>query len=470
MQWLAKVTYNMGAAISARFLVGVVGVVIIGFLTRYLGPAGFGQYDAVLAYAFIFVAFADLGLYSIFVREISRPGADEKYIAGNIFSLRIITSVIFAAIAVGVSFFLPYEPIVRTGIMIISGFIVFTPMTQFLMGIFQKNLKLYYVSVADVLTKGVQLGLVLFLIHYKINLTGFIIAAVIIQLTYFSIVFLFSRELLRFSLRFDFDYWKKVLKISLPVAVSVVFSLIYFKIDTVLLSLMKPAEHVGIYSAAYRVLEQAIFFPAIYMGLIMPMLSRNFANGEKFSAIFNESFRHLITFAVPSVIMLFMLAPQIISLIGGAAFINSIGVLRILSFAIGIIFLGSLGGNALVALNLQKKGMWIYFSGALINLGTNFMVIPRYSYYGAAWTTILTELLVTILMFVVIYRHMQLKIKFSIVKKALLAGLLMILTLYPFKDMTLLITLPITLSYGGYLYLLKGFTKEELLQIMGRRS
>lgn len=470
MKWLAKVTYNMGAAVSARFLVGIIGVVVLGLLTRYFGPEGFGNYDAILAYVFIFIAFADLGLYTIFVREISRPGADEKQIAGNILSLRIITSIVFAGVAIVVSFLLPYQDVVRKGIIIASGFLVFSSLTQFFIGIFQKNLKIYYVSFSEIFAKLTQLGLVLVLIRYQMTLLGFIIAAVVSQTVYFFILFGFSRKLLKISVKFDFEYWKKVLNMSLPVAASVVFTLIYFKMDTVLLSLMKPAAHVGIYSAAYRVLEQAIFFPAMYMGLIMPMLSRNFSNGKKFSEIFNESFRHLVTFAVPSVIVLFMLSPQIIGLIGGSSFVDSIGVLKILSFAIGIIFLGSLGGNSLVALNLQKKGMWIYFSGALINLGTNFIVIPRYSYYGAAWTTIMTELLVTILMFIVIFRHMPIKINFSIIKKALLAGLLMILTMYPFRNMNLLIVLPLALSYGVYLYLLKGFTKEEFYQVLGKKS
>ncbi len=468
MKWLVKVGYNMGAAITARFFVGIIGIIVLGLLTRYLGPGGFGNYDAVLAYIFIFIAFADLGLYTIFVREISRPGADKEKIAGNILSLRLITTFVFTGIAVAVSFLLPYSELVRRGIMIASGFLIFSSLIQFFIGIFQKNLKIYFVSISEVISKLFQLGFILILIRYQITLLGFIAAAVAAQAIYFITLYSFSRRMLKFSLRFDFDYWSKILKISLPVAVSVVFTLIYFKMDTVLLSLLKPAEHVGIYSAAYRVLEQAIFFPAMYMGLIMPMLSRNFSNGEKFASIFNESFRHLVIFAVPSVIILFMLAPQVISLIGGDSFIDSVGVLRILSFAIGAIFLGTLGGNALIALDLQKKGMWIYFSGALVNLGTNFIVIPRYSYYGAAWTTILTELLVLILMFIVIYRHMHFRINFPALKKALLAGLLMILTLYPFRNLNLAITLPITLSYVFYLYLLKGFSKKEILELFGK--
>jgi O-antigen/teichoic acid export membrane protein len=460
----------MGAAISARFFVGVIGVIVLGILTRYLGPEGFGNYDAILAYSFIFLAFADLGLYTIFVREISRPNADEKSIASNILTLRIITSLVFAGVAVAISFLLPYQPIIRKGIMIASGFLVFTSLSQFFIGIFQKRLKLYFVSFSEVLAKVIQLAFILILIRYEFSVLGFITAAVIAQGAYFGMLFAFSRRLLPVSINFDFDYWKKILKISLPVAVSIVFTLIYFKMDTVLLSLLKPAEHVGIYSVAYRVLEQSIFFPAMYMGLILPLLSKNFRNGKKFSVIFNESFRHLVMFAVPSVIVLFMLAPQIIHLIGGSAFEHSISVLRILSFAVGMIFLGSLGGNSLVALDLQKKGMWIYISGAILNLGANFIFIPKYSYYGAAWTTVLTELMVTILMFVVINRHIRLKVNLSIVKKALLAGLLMILVLYPFRSMNLLITAPLALSYAVFLYWLKGFTKEEVLYVLGKKK
>ena len=466
-----KLSFNVGIATLTRMIMGVLGVAVIVLLTRNLGPGGFGNYDAVLAYVFIFIAFADFGLYSIFLREISRPNADEEYIGSNIFTIRLFVSSAFALIAVGVSYLLPYDQIIRQGIMIGVGFLVLSSFSQFFMGVFQKHLRLYLVSIADVIAKVVQLGLIILFVQLHISLLGFVAISVLAELVHFLIIFIMSRKIIKIRLRFDFDYWKKTLRISLPVAASIVLTLFYFKIDTVLLSLMTPAEDVGIYSAAYRILEQSIFFPAMYLGLIMPMLSENFMNKEKFSEIFNRTFNHLVIFASLAVVYLFVLSGEIINLIGGVEFANSVGVLKILSFSVGIIFLGNLGGNSLIALDLQKKGMWIYFSGAVLNFITNIIFIPKYSYLGAAWTTLATESFVTVIMFIVIFKHYNTNLSLSVAKKAVISGVLAALILSPIKDYTLFITLPAgAIIYFAFMYLFKGVTKEEIKWIFTRKK
>jgi len=467
----AELAKNMGFATLARFFVGIVGIVTLVFLTRFLGPEGFGNYNTILAYVFIFMAFADFGLYSIFVREISRPGADEQYIGGNIFTLRIFVSILFAFVAVLISYFLPYEPVIRKGIMVATGFLVLSSFSQFFIGVFQKHLRIYYVSIADFAAKLTQLGLVIFFINSKLSLISFIWAVVLSEVIHFSIIYYFAQKLSKIPFLFDFKYWKKVLRISLPVAASIVLTLIYFKIDTVLLSLLKPAEDVGIYSVAYRVLEQAIFLPAIYIGMVMPMLSKHYSNKSKFAEIFDRSFNDLVSFAVPAVIFLFLLSSRIIGLIGGESFVISSDVLRILSFSVGIIFLGNLGGNALIALDLQKKGMWVFLSGAVINIAANFIFIPRYTYFGAAWTTLITEILVTIMMFYIIFNHRKIKINLFKTKRILLSGLVMALAVYPFRNLNLLISVPIgAVVYLASLYISKAITKEELMEVLSRRS
>ena len=81
-----KIAYNVVFSAVAKVLSTILALVGIGFITRYLGKEGFGDYATVLAFFSFFGAIADLGLYSISVREISREGADEKKIMGNVFT------------------------------------------------------------------------------------------------------------------------------------------------------------------------------------------------------------------------------------------------------------------------------------------------------------------------------------------------------------------------------------------------
>ena len=60
-----------------------------GLMTRDLGPHGFGDYRTAVGYLGLIVLLADLGLASIFVREISAPDADQDRLVGNAIALRL---------------------------------------------------------------------------------------------------------------------------------------------------------------------------------------------------------------------------------------------------------------------------------------------------------------------------------------------------------------------------------------------
>ena len=138
-------------------------------------------------------------------------------------------------------------------------------------------------------------------------------------------------------------------------------------------------------------------------------------------------------------------------------------MLKILSFAVGIIFLGTLFGQSIVALDKLKTAAWIYFGGMIFNVITNLIFIPKYSYLGAAITTVFTELLVTILILILIYKTIHYFPSFKIILKTFLAGAIMGGFIYYFINWNLFILVIIgAIIYFGILYLIKGITKEEL--------
>lgn len=396
---------NAGIASIGRIIANLIGVFVVGILTRTLGPDGFGDYNAIFAYLFLFNVLADMGLYTILVREISRPGAQEADIAGKLFTLRfclILTSVLLAVVIV---WLLPYSSVVQKGVMIGALSIVFSSLVQVLMGVFQKHLRLGLVAIADIATRVVQFGGIIFLVSYGYSgVLPFVVVAVIAGAVQIWLVAWFARRLVPFTFSIDFDYWKRIMANAFPIAVSLLFVLLYFKIDTVMLSLMKTPYEVGVYSVGYKVLEIVIFFPAMYIGLVMPLLSKTAASRERFKKLFWRTFWVLVAGAIPTVAGLMLFAGTITNLLGGAGYEGAVDVLRILSLAVGIIFFGNLGGNAIIALDLQRKGMWIYGVGALFNIITNLLFIPRYGYLAAAWTTVATELIVTVWMFALIAR------------------------------------------------------------------
>ena len=469
MTLVRKIAYNTIFSTGARLIGVALSLISIGLIARYLGKDGFGSYSLILAFLYTFDNLADLGLYSLMVREISRPGTDEKKVASNIFTIRIVALVAFIGIASAVIWFFPYSEEVKIGTMIAGISFLFLSAGQVLMGIFQKYLRTDKAAIADVAGRLVQLILIILCIKAGVDLYGIIWILVFGCFVNFVLLFIFAKQHVSFTLGFDFQYWKQIIKTTLPIAVSIVLTMIYFKIDSIFLSLPiinkyspNPMADVGIYSIAYKILEGLIFFPAMFVGLIMPLLSNNaFVDREKFKRVFQKTLDILIIFIVPLVIGLLMLSLPIVILVGGAGFDESAPVLNVLTLAVGLIFLGNLFGNSIIALNRQKTGAWIYFAGMILNIVTNLIFIPKYRCLGAAWTTAATEFLVTVLMLILICKTIHYFPKFKIIRP-LVAGGFMAVFLYLLKDWNIFLLVGGGLViYLIVLYSVGGIKKEE---------
>lgn len=454
-----KIAYNTIISVGARLIGLALSLIIIGFITRYLGQTGFGYYATILAFLFFFTVLSDLGLYSICLREISRPAADEKKIASNAFTLRFFAGLFIFCLAPLIAYFLPYPGQVKLGILIGAVGFWFLSNQQVLMGVFQKHLHMDKVALAELLGRVFQLGLVVFFIWQKLGFLFIVGALVGGALINFLLVFFFSRKYISISFQFDFSFWRSLLKKSLPLGLAIIFTMVYIKIDTIMLSLMKSPADVGIYGLAYKFLESLLFFPAMFVGLVMPLMSKYaFSARKKFKEITQKTLDILLIFLVPMVIGTFFLSKQIVILIAGQDFILSAGVLNILIVATGIIFLGTLFANMIISLEEQKKLIYIYGAGVVINLVTNFIFIPKYSYYGAAGTTVLTELIVTLLMMIILYQALKALPSFIYMTKYILAGLFMAGFLYFFAQWHLFILIILaSLVYFGSLWLMGGF-------------
>ena len=458
-----KIAYNTIIAAGARVLGLALSLIIVGLITRYLGQEGYGFYATVVSFLYFFTVFSDLGLYAICVRDISKIKADEKKIASVAFTLRFFGGLFFFILAPLVALLFPYPIEIKIGILI--GALGFWLMSnqQVLIGVFQKYLKVDKAALAEVLGRITQLGLVGFFVWQDFGFL-FIVSAIIGgSLVNFILVFIFSRKYISISFDFDFSFWKKILKKSLPLALAVVFTAIYFRIDTIMLSLMKPASHVGIYGLAYKILESLLFFPAMFVGLVVPLMSKYvFSNLKKFIKVTQEALNVLLILIVPMVFGVFLLSEKIINLVGGEEFLPSAGVLKILIFAAAAIFLGALFSNMIISFEKQKNLTYIYGFGVIVNLTANFILIPDYSYYGAAIATVVTELLALILMVVVVYKNISVLPSFKDFYKYLIAGLAMVLPLY-FLNLNLFILIILGgLVYFGFLWLLGGISKNQI--------
>ncbi len=415
----------------------------------------------------------DFGLTLTTVQMISEPIADENKITSNIFTLRFFSALLFLGLAPIIVLFFPYSVTLKIGVAITTLSFLFIALNQVLIGLFQKHLSMWKVAIAENAGRIVLIVLITLAIATGHGLLSIMWAVILGSAANFLVNFLFSLKYVRIKFAFDWQIWKEIYQRSWPIGLSIIFNLIYLKADTIILSLFKSQAEVGLYGASYRVLDVLTTFPMMFVGLLLPVLTAAWAekNLERFKRIMQKAFDFLVMIAVPIIFGTLLLGERIMTLVAGRAFILSGTILKILILAAGMIFIGTLFGHAIVAVQKQRVMIWGYALVAIFSLASYLLFIPHYSYWGAAWVTVFSEGAVALLTFLVVYRTTCLFPSGKIFLKSVAASLAMLAVIYWLIDLNLiiLITLGATV-YFGVLYFLKGYSKETLIEIFKLRS
>lgn len=474
MSMSKKIAWNTFVQVAGKAVSTVIGIVVVAAMARYLGKEGFGGYTTIIAYLQIFGILVDFGLTLMTVQLISERPDDKKFndkILSNIFTLRLISAVIFLGIAPFVAFFFPYPLIVKWGIALTSISFLFISLNQLLTGLFQKNLRMDRIALSEIIGRLVLLAGVILFIFLDKGLIAIMLAVVAGSIINFAVSLFFARRYTTIKFAFDFALWKTTLSRSWPIGISIAFNLIYFKADAVILSVFRSQAEVGVYGAPYRVLEILISFPFMFIGVLMPFFVRYWAqkNEKEFKDLMQTTFDFLAIVAWPLVVGTLLLATPIMTLVAGSEFQESGRILQILILATAVIFLGTLFSHIIVALNKQKKMIIGYIATAIVALVLYIVFIPKYGMYAAAWITVISETMIAILTYLVVYFTIKWRPGLKISNRALLSALLMGVVVYfvmAYMPSVLISVIIGAISYVGFLYLMRGFQKETIIDII----
>jgi O-antigen/teichoic acid export membrane protein len=276
-----------------------------------------------------------------------------------------------------------------------------------------------------------------------------------------------------FAWNWDPAFWKILLKRSWPIGVSIFFNLAYFKADAFILSLVRPASEVGIYSAGYRVLEILVTFPFMLAGIMLPLMAHAWAkkNKERFAQLLRQSYSAMLLFAVPLVVGVLVLGTQAIIFISGEEFAMSGDILKILSLATFMIYFGTISSHVVVAIDKQKAMLPSYFVVAVVTVILYVIYIPTYGMWAAAWLTVFSETTIALAATWFAYRSAPNIFSFITFAKIIFASLVMGLAILPLRDLWL----PIPIISGMVIYAVMIFvtgaiSKETVREILSARK
>lgn len=357
-------------------------------LPRFIGLEEYGRFTYTLAFCFMgALPIVELGLDMIVTKWVSRGAED---VIKKAFFIRFFSSITAIVLILGVS------PIFKTDLsltLVLTLYLIFMAFSNLIFSFFRGQEKFIYEAFLFPGSKVLALIILLILsifFHLKSAFVGgwaLLCSAILILgigLTIFKSHY--CPQYCPQSATVSPSY-SELLKEAFTLFLTSILWMLYFRVDTLMLGLMVNTKEVGWYNAAYRLMEGSFVVPAIIMAMTYPRLSKQ----KNFLSIFFKTLLIMICLGILCMIAIYLCASPVILTLYGEEFKKSDELLKLLSVAVIPVFIGHLTTQSLVALDKSKLYLLFTLIATFLNIGLNWVFIPRWQAFGAAYATVITE-------------------------------------------------------------------------------
>lgn len=391
-----KVIGNTGWLIFDRVLRMAVGIYVTVWVARYLGPEQFGLLNYAFALTAILSLLSTLGLEQIIIRDLVKDQTLKNVTLGTSFVLKLSGSLFSIVLSILIaSLIRPGEPITILIVGIIASGTLFQS-SDIIDLFFKSRVEAKY----PVLAKSIPFILIniikIILIINNAPLVAFAWTA-LAELAFGALGLVIAYRLTGHHIKewkFNYNRAKELLGESWPLLLSGIAVLIYMRIDQIMLGQIVGDTSVGYYSAALKLSEVWYTIPIAIMNSATPIITKSFLidiNQYHFrlQKLFNLMTLIGLTLAIPTT----FLAPLIIQIIYGKEYLISASILSIHIWSSIFIGWGLLKDMILVTQGLVKIILITTIVGAICNVLLNLVLIPNYFGVGAAWATLISQVL-----------------------------------------------------------------------------
>jgi O-antigen/teichoic acid export membrane protein len=390
---------------------------MVPLIVRTLGPRVYGQYSWAVTVAALAVQMTDMGLGLFLAREIARHETPPAKLIGQMLTLKGVLAVGYLLVMAGLTWWHFVDPqagkdaLPRPHAGALAFTIAFVGLAalatsaveaiwQVFRGVQRLELEarssglfagMQFIAVFSAVTlaaflwpNGSDLSLTMVAIGCAMSLASLAGAAHALWL---------MRRVVAPEYGWSRDAMGRFVGEILPLGVAIVASLVYFKVDVLMLRAMRGDEELGYYSVAYNQLQYAGIVPAILMAALFPALSQTVVKDPaKAWRLHQRTLFALFSIGLIGALILAGVPDLVIHLLYGKAYEPSILMLRVLAPSVILTLVNYLETHMLVALGLVSEQMAFTLVLVVVNVGANWYLVPRFGGVGAGVATALTEL------------------------------------------------------------------------------
>ncbi|MDQ7054812.1 MAG: oligosaccharide flippase family protein [candidate division KSB1 bacterium] len=392
MSTLNRLFKNTTALVVAKGIQPLISLFLIITITKKLDVSGLGAYITILSFVEIFQIIAAFGLRNLLTREV----AQNRDRAGSYFAavpmITIISSGAAMAVMILAVHLLSKEPIVEKGAIIISLSLVAAAMAEAYEGIIGGFEKLSRVGLAWFIENVSRVLISIALLFAGFGLFSLLWVYIAVRYLKAIYYYFYIRRLIGSQpASVSWPFIKELLVQARVFALIMVCVMIYWKADVVMLQSMKTTDDVGYYSAAHRIFMMARILVTGFMTSFFPVIANLYkTSAAQFEKACKQAIRFLVIITVPIAIAVSLLARPILMFVFGEDLLPSVLVLQILIWVVVPYGISQVFAYALVSSNRQRFDLYVNILSMFANLLLNYLLIPKYNYYGAAAATLIS--------------------------------------------------------------------------------
>lgn len=363
-------------------------------VARYLTPESYGVLTYAVSFVSLFGAFVALGMDKIIVRELARNEARKDELLGTACLLILAAGALSTVAAViGSAWFRKDDIETRILVAILASGLIFQAFDVIAFW-FESQLRSKFTVYAKSSAFFViaVVNLLLILLHAPlVTFAWATLAETVIGALGLLAVFYLSHGNLG-GWRVRLAVGKELLVASWPFVMAGLATMIYMKIDMIMLGELVGNGAVGVYGAAVRISEACYFIPIVITASVFPVMLRcRGVDRQQYLRRFQQLYDLMVWLAVAISVPILLLSDQIISLVYGAQYADAAPVLAIHIWATVFVFLGVASGRWLLAEDLNRYMFTRTIIGCGVNVLLNYLWIPTYGTVGAAVATLAAQ-------------------------------------------------------------------------------
>lgn len=469
-----RVLGDVGIQLGGQIINVALGIVTTVVLVRALEATHYGEWATLLAVVDLVAMVGNLGLETVAIRLATQEPEREGAWVGAAASLRLAIAVpAMAAFAAILAVIAADEQMLVAGLILSLGFL--TSVLSTLRIVFRLHVRNHVTVAFTTINSVLWAGSVVAIAAGGGGMVAFATAFMVITLIVQGGLAIVALRTIHVRWKGARELWPRLLGIGISVGIAATLTFAYGRIDQILVYQLSPdSDEVGVYAAMYKILDNAGFIPMAVMVTLFPIMAGLFpADPPRLRRMMQVAIDYLSFVALGGLALTIAAAEPIIDLLYGSEFTSGSTVLTILIAAFIPICIGNVAGNMVVAMDLQRRYIWLAVLGLVLNVGLNVALIPSYGIEAAAWVTLGTEIVVVALSTAMVLRRIEMRLSLRRLTLALVAAIVAGLAVYGLRQAgvgAILLILAMAVLYPLLLIALRALDIGQLKRLVRSRG